>query len=339
MKDTTEIHIDEHFTGKRLDIFLHEKFPDFSRSALAKSITRGNVFVNRKPKKPSYMLKKGDLISLLSEFSSPYPSCLVPCPSLNISVLFENEHFLVIDKPAGIQVHPSGAEKEKTVANWLIAAYPDIANVGEDSMRPGIVHRLDKDTSGALIIAKTGRAFFELKKLFAERTIKKEYLAVVYGVPDPASGVINKPIARSASFRKQVIAEGHTKWKGTPREAVTHYEALKVIKSKVSKVSLKETQKMRHEEKLQEINPAMFYSLLTVSPKTGRMHQIRVHLASIGHSVVGDKSYARKKYKNFQTASRQLLHAHKISFSLFGENYAFTAPVPIDFEKFLLSES
>ena len=407
MKNTSEIIIDTPFVGTRLDIFLHSLFPDKSRSALAKHIAQGNVLVNRKLKKPGYSLKPGDVV----QFSQPTPlsahSPLTANYSLQIPILFENEYILVIDKPAGIQVHPSSTEQEKTVVNWLIANYPAIQGVGEDPLRPGIVHRLDKDTSGVLVIAKTQPAFLELKKLFGNRKIKKEYLAVVYGVPDPASGIIDKPIARSASFRKQVIAEGRTKWKGTPREAVTRYTLVRQVHKvfKVHKVDSKKTHSIRYEEQLQKMHapssPALlpclrgdvessrqrdgrevsslvcpvvrrttgqdgemrapatkkeisklitsgdkgigttspYHSLLTVSPRTGRMHQIRVHLASIGHPIVGDKLYARKEFRALPTASRQLLHAHRIAFSLFGENYVFTAQTPKDFQNFLPSEN
>lgn len=297
-------------TGLRLDVFLHTHFPQYSRSTLSKHIAQGNILLNKDHKKPSYVLKNGDQVEI--HLPKKQVEILTPNNNLQISVLYEDKNILVINKPAGIQIHPSATENQNTLTNWLVFKYPGITSVGADPTRPGIVHRLDKDTSGVLVIAKTQESFEKLKKLFSEREIKKTYTALVYGILSQTSGTINKPIARSATFRKQVIPEGRTKFKGIPREAITKYEVLQTF---------------------QYSNTP--YSLLTVHPQTGRMHQIRVHLSSIGHPIVGDVLYKRKEFKAFPTAKRQLLHAQEISFTLFGKEYVFNTSLPKDFRDFM----
>lgn len=320
--------------GKRLDVFLHEKFPKFSRSYFSKNITNGSITVNQKQKRSSYLLKDGDFLSIPSSLLTPPSLSLIPNFSLKIPILFEDANILIINKPPAIQVHPSSTEKEKTVVNWLIAKYPNIQNIGEDALRPGIVHRLDKDTSGVLIIAKTQASFEQLKTLFATREVHKKYTALVYGIPHPSSGIIDKSIARSTSFRKQVIPDARTKYKGLLREAVTEYTTQQVIKSVQQKTTINTP---FHKNKFRRISPAIdiSYSLLSLSPHTGRMHQLRVHLSSIGHPIVGDTLYSNKLFRDLPSAPRQLLHAYKISFFLFEKKYTFTAPLPQDFETFL----
>ncbi len=296
--------------GARLDVFLHIHFPQHSRSTLAKHVMQGNVLLNKKQKKPSSILKDGDQVEVF--LPEEQVDALLPNNTLQIPALYEDNNILVINKPAGIQTHPSATEEQKTVVNWLIAKYPKIASIGEDPTRPGIVHRLDKDTSGVLVIAKTQESFKKLKELFGSREIEKAYVALVHGIPSPSIGTIDKPIARSASFRKQVIPEGRTKFKGTPREAITKYEVTKTFPASAPR-----------------------YSLLSVKPQTGRMHQIRIHLSSIEHPIVGDALYRRKEFQTPSIVKRHLLHAHQISFNLFGKAHTFNAPLPDDFERFL----
>lgn len=315
MKKIESLPLGPQDIGTRLDVFLHTRFPEFSRSFFAKHITNGTITVSQKSKKPSYLLKEGDCVFVSPSLLVPPSLSLIPNSSLEIPVLFEDERLLVIDKPAGIQVHPSNTENKNTVVNWLVGKYPELVSVGEDPLRPGIVHRLDKDTSGVLIIAKTQESFLALKELFAQRKMKKEYIAIVYGTPNPASGTIDKPIARSASFRKQVVPDARTKYKGLLREAVTDYEVAEIFR--------------------QMSNVKCQMSMITASPHTGRMHQIRVHLASIGHPVIGDKLYTRKEFKDAPSAPRQLLHAHSITFTLLGKKYTFTAEIPQDFQNFI----
>jgi 23S rRNA pseudouridine1911/1915/1917 synthase len=215
----------------------------------------------------------------------------------NIDIIYENEDILAINKPAGVLVHreenaPNTAsynkkvEKEKVLTDWLLKHYPEIKNVGDNpQIRPGIVHRLDKDTSGVLIVAKNQKTFDYLKSLFQKKEIKKTYLALVYGKL-LGKGVIKKPIGIKPGSIKRSTNAGHLKM---IKDAITEYRVLKIFK--------------RGE-----------FSLLEVTPLTGKTHQIRVHLASIGHPIVGDNLYGRKKQEI--PLKRQFLHAYSLEFNL-----------------------
>lgn len=239
-------------------------------------------------------------------------------------VIFENSDFVVVNKPAGLMVHPvrvsaSGQGKEKsaggsraaepTLVDWLVARYPEIKNVGDDpAVRPGIVHRLDKATSGVMVVARTQAAFERLKKLFQEHRIRKTYLAVVEGVPKNKKGTIDAPIGiKNGSLKRSV----HSSKMAKP--AVTDYSVVKAVAGDDGKE----------------------YAILKVSPKTGRTHQIRVHLASIGHPIVGDPLYGRKQPKRKGSTPlppRLMLHAAAIAFSdSEGSRFEFEVPPPPGF--------
>jgi len=305
------IKIEKSKYGKRLDIFLKEEVfcnEEISRGKIIKQINDGYVLVNNKSAKPSYKLKQNDELKVKKIAS---PKILKANPKTSINIIFQNENFAVIDKPAGITVHPSPANKDNTgtLASGLMNVFPQIKNVGDNPQeRPGIVHRLDKDTSGLMVVALNQRTFFELKRLFSERKVKKEYLALVQGNVENKTEIINQPLARSSSYKKQVVA--HRKTRTQAREAVTEYRLEK-----------------RYEK----------YDLLCVTPKTGRTHQIRVHLASLGHPVVGDRTYSSKKYFGRNQPTRQLLHAEELSFSLAGKKYDFNSPMPEDMAEFIQS--
>jgi 23S rRNA pseudouridine1911/1915/1917 synthase len=321
--DQATYHIKAHDSGKRLDAFLSAqeapKNAGLARSGVIRAIESREALVNGKGEKPSYRLKTGDVVVFaIPELTQETP---VPNPDLPLQVVFEDESILVVDKPAGTQVHParnathsvaggpSAVEKTGTVANWLVARYPAIAQIGEDPMRPGIVHRLDKNTSGLLVVAKTQEAFEALKRLFAHRKVTKTYLALVHGHIDPKEGVIDTPIARAATLRKQSVATENTRTRGTVRQALTEYSVLE-----------------RYPD----------FDFVEARPKTGRMHQIRVHLASIGHPVVGDFLYGTKITRAQDKAlSRHFLHAHKLSFTLFDRDYSFESPLPPDLQALL----
>lgn len=238
-------------------------------------------------------------------------------------ILYEDEDVLVINKPAGIMVHGDGRTKDKTISDWILKTRPEMKEIGEPARfhekdgsikiinRPGIVHRLDKDTTGVLIIAKNTHAYRFLKKQFRERSIKKTYIAVVHGSVKNERGVIDRPIGRSsADFRKRSASRGA---KGDLRQAVTTYKTVGHIEKKVG----------------EEIKK---YSLLELFPKTGRTHQIRVHLKAIGHPIVCDNLYAGKLGGGL-SFDRPALHARDISFLLpSGKNITVEAPVPTDFE-------
>jgi len=253
---------------------------------------------------------------------------------MNINILYEDKDILVLNKPAGIAVHSDGKSKSKTVTDWLISNYPKIKNVGEPFLmeraggkvekipRPGIVHRLDKETSGVLIVAKNQKAFTFLKEQFQNHQIQKTYRAFVYGsVPDPKAslaigkrGVINVPIGRSPkNFGAFTAGRGA---KEPQREAITEY----IILNKFSVVSEDDKQKED-------------YTYIEAYPKTGRTHQIRVHMRFINHPVVSDPIYRGTKEKTLGF-KRLALHAMSVSFKLpNGEQKTVFAPLPTDFKK------
>jgi len=223
-------------------------------------------------------------------------------------VIFENEEFAVVEKPAGLMVHSArvGAKRradaaradEPTLVDWLLARYPEIKKVGDDpALRPGIVHRLDKATSGVMLVAKTQASFERLKKLFQEHRMQKTYFAVVWGVPAKKHGVIDAPIGiKNGSLKRSVHSSKMAK------AAITEYSLVKTMGDR---------------------------ALLKVNPKTGRTHQIRVHLASIGHPIVGDALYGKKTKAD---AGRLMLHAGAIAFSDYaGSRFEFESPLPADF--------
>lgn len=232
---------------------------------------------------------------------------------MNIKILYEDRDVLVVDKPSGLMVHKDGRGTDHTLVDWVMENRPEIVDVGEEQYlqngekikRPGIVHRLDRETSGVLIIAKTQESFLYLKNQFKNREVEKTYRAFVYGSfsEDKKEGVIDKPIGRSASdFRKWSAEYGA---KGELREAITHYKVL---------------------------NQNENFAYLELKPKTGRTHQIRVHLKSVGHPVIGDGLYAKgKKYE--LGFDRLALHAFSLKFNnLAGGEVLVEAPLPQEFK-------
>ena len=286
----------------RLDKFLKEKLPEFSRHQIAQAIKKARILVNHKKIKPSYLLKENDVVFYQLEKEIPTqelkPLTLFPEPE----ILYENQDFLVINKPAGVNTHPTLKNiNEPSIASWFCYRYPQAKKVGEDKLRPGIVHRLDRETSGVLILAKTNKTFFYLKELFYKRKIEKKYLALVRGEINKQKGTIEFALTRSSASGKRKITKKTLK---KTKTALTFYEVLKRYKG---------------------------YTLLKVEPKTGRTHQIRIHLASIGFPVAGDKIYGFKEaYEG--VFKRQMLHAQVISFlTPQGEFLEIEAPMPQDF--------
>ena len=214
---------------------------------------------------------------------------------MDIKVIYEELDFLVINKPAGLIVHSVKGRDEKSVVSWLAENYPETQSVGDPSTssgqaifdRPGIVHRLDRDTSGVMIIPRTQEAFLFFKDLFQTKAIKKTYMALVYGTPKEARGTIEKPIGLNSGTVKRTV---HIKNAKMVKDAVTDYEVMKTFEIQGTKVSL-----------------------VRVSPRTGRTHQIRVHMASVGCPIVGDMLYGPKK--QLVAIDRQFLHADSIEFS------------------------
>lgn len=232
---------------------------------------------------------------------------------MDIKIIFENEEVIVLNKPAGLVVHSDGKTDEPNLTDWIVENYPEVEGVGEPAVydgkeiaRPGIVHRLDRETSGVIVIAKTQDSFLNLKKQFQAREITKTYNAFLYGVIKEKSGVIDLPIGRSKSDFKQWSAQHGAR--GELREAVTHYKVLKENKD---------------------------FTYVEVTPKTGRTHQIRVHFKAIGNQVVCDKIYAPKR-KCELGFERLALHAKALTFKLqSGEVITAEAELPWDFKQAL----
>lgn len=308
--------------GKRLDKFLSDKMPEYSRATIQKFIKEKNILIKSRmdstgspqtiPKesiaKSSYKIKAGDII----EITPPVDKInLSPDPSIKIEIIHDEKDFAVINKPAGLVVYPGTKHNEKTLINGLLAVWPKIKNVGEDLLRTGIVHRLDKDTSGIMIIAKNNSASEYFKDLFKNKKIDKTYTALTFGHITEKEGKIEFPVRRSKSNPVKQIAVIK---KEKAYEAITYFKTLKLLSD----------------------NKGNQYTLLEVKPKTGRMHQIRVHLAAIGHPVVGDVIYQAKNTRQPAQVSRQLLHASVIKFvPPTGKEVEYSSPLPDDFSNFL----
>lgn len=281
--------------GERLDAHLARAFPDLSRARLRQLLEQGRLTVSgRTADKPALRLKGGEEVAL----DVPPPAPAEPQPQdLPLRVLHEDQDLLVLDKAAGMVVHPAAGHADGTLVNALLHRVKDLRGVGGE-LRPGIVHRLDRDTSGCLVVAKHEQALRELQKAFAGRDVHKRYLAIVHGVPRAAKATIDTPYGRHPTQRKKFT--GRLK---AAKRAVTGYEVL-------------------------ERFPAA--ALLEVALHTGRTHQIRVHLAEAGHPLLGDALYGRRRT---EVIGRQALHAWKLDFPhpRSGERMSFEAPPPPDF--------
>ncbi len=292
--------------GERLDKFLAEEIKEITRNQLQKLIKSGQFLVNNKEASVHYKLKDGDIVDMLE--AKVDNSVL---PDLASFVVGENDEYLIINKPAGVIVHGGLGIKEKTLADSLLKLYPEIAQVGEDEVRPGIVHRLDKEASGLMVVAKTSKSYDNLKKQFQNRTILKEYTALVYGVLEKAEDKINFPIKRSSKGHKMAALPDNENIEDA-REAITDFKTAKKL-----------------------IN----FTLLNVTIKTGRTHQIRAHMAAYGHPIVGDNIYSTKKTREQNKKNdlgRVFLVASRLSFyDLAGNEQTFTVDLPKDLEDFL----
>jgi 23S rRNA pseudouridine1911/1915/1917 synthase len=241
-----------------------------------------------------------------------------------MEILFENENCVVVNKPAGISVHPDGRNEQPTVTDWVLEKYPKIKNVGEpflvgdkEILRPGIVHRIDKETTGCLVIAKTQKMFEHLKAQFQNQEVKKEYHACVYGSVGKGEGIITDPIGRSTGDVRKWATGRFAR--GELRDAVTQYKVL-------ARLGLPS-------ERIIESTEKGTYSYIICQPKTGRTHQIRVHMVSIHHPVVLDPLYAKHKEEALGF-KRLALHAYTIGFKdMNGEGISVTAPFPEDFQE------
>jgi 23S rRNA pseudouridine1911/1915/1917 synthase len=284
--------------GRRLDAWLAAQHLELSRARIQDLIRSGHITVNGHPAKASLGLAAGMLVSL--EIPPPTDSELQP-EAIPINVLYEDGDLLVLNKPAGLVVHPAAGHASGTLVNALLAHCPALPGINGEK-RPGIVHRLDRDTSGVMVVAKTELAMRALVDAFKARTVRKEYAALVWGVPAPASGRVETLIGRSARDRKKMSA---TPPRGRP--AITLYETLEAFADA---------------------------AWLRVRIETGRTHQIRVHMAWLGHPVIGDVEYGRQRATRLAVPlpARQMLHAERLTLvhPRTGQSLTFTAPLPED---------
>lgn len=283
--------------GMRLDRYVAEHVPDFSRSTIQTLIEEAHILVDGQQRKAKFRMTPGEVVTV--EVPPPVDDEIQP-DKIPLDIVYEDSDLIVIDKPAGMVVHPAPGHPRGTLANALIAHAPEIAVGG--SHRPGIVHRLDKDTSGLIVAAKNDKGRLSLVSQWAEQRVKKTYLALASGVIDEDQATIDAPIGRDPKHRQRmaVIRSG--------RPAITHFTVV---------------------ERFADA------TLLEVAIETGRTHQIRVHLAFIGHPVVGDGVYGRA-LSGIPELSRQFLHASGLEFNLpGGDRVAFSSPLPEELESTL----
>jgi 23S rRNA pseudouridine1911/1915/1917 synthase len=284
--------------SERLDVFLARRVDGLSRSHARRLIDEGRVTVDDRRERPSHHLSSGArVVATLPPAEEGKPEAEL----ITLTVVYQDEDVIVVDKPAGLTVHPAPGHPSGTLVNALLAIAPELAEVRE-TMRPGIVHRLDRDTSGLLVVARSERARASLIHQLKEREVHKTYLALVQGVPQPSQGTVEAPIGRHPRNRKKmaVVTSG--------REAETKYRVREVLDG---------------------------FALLEVEPVTGRTHQVRVHLAAIGHPVVGDGVYGRRS----PLVGRQFLHAWRLAFELpsSGHLVELESPLSADLEAALRS--
>jgi 23S rRNA pseudouridine1911/1915/1917 synthase len=290
--------------GERLDRALSEAVPDLSRVQWQKLIREGEVLVNGQPGKPSMRLVGGEQITAV--LPEVMETDLV-ADAIPLDIRYEDEDLLVINKPAGMVVHPGTGHDSGTLVNAVLHYCPDVLGVGYEK-RPGIVHRLDKYTSGLILVAKNDKAIWHLQDQFRERTVDKVYLALVEGQLQPPAALIDAPIGRHVEKRKrmEVIPSNRS---DTSRPAQTHYKALVTYDD---------------------------YTLVECRPKPGRTHQIRVHLAYIGYPIVGDNVYGSRRTRR-TPLGRHFLHAAEITFNRPSDDQPVTvkAELPSELQAFL----
>ena len=301
----TEFVVTAGETPKRLDVFLVHREPDISRSGLQRLIEHGRIRINAQVVKPSQKIKPGDRITM--DVPKPSPLALQG-EAISLEVLYEDDVLLVLNKPAGIVVHPAPGHWSGTLVNALLHHFQTsggtMSTIGGRE-RPGLVHRLDKDTSGLMVIAKTDQAHRALAAQFSEHTITRAYEALIWGVPQKGHGVINLAIGRDTKARKTFSART-----GRPKESVTEYRVVHRFGTVASHVVL--------------------------HPRTGRTHQLRVHLTSLGHPILGDQTYGGRKVCRVGEIEmpRVMLHARTLGFQhpALGTAQEYTSCVPSDMQ-------
>jgi len=281
----TELTIDDQSAGARIDVHLSSRFPEISRASWQRRIATGAVLHNHQPTKPKQLLRSGDIITLDDEPVEDFAGVALP-------IIYENDDFLVINKPPGLLTHPIRTQpEEQSVVGLLRGKLPSTSD--DDTRRPGVVHRLDRDTSGVLLLAKTTGVQQELSELFAKREVHKTYRAVLQGKLEDEQATIKLPLGRNMS------APATFKVDPNGKSAETIIERLDVADG---------------------------CSYVRLTPLTGRTHQLRVHCAHIGHPIVGDALYGRP-------AGRLMLHAHRLEFTYREQPREFEATLPSGFER------
>ena len=288
-------------SGQRLDAWLAENESELSRARWQALIKEECVTVNGSPSKANHKLREGDRV----EWSIPEPVSTETLPEdIPLDILYEDSHLIAINKPAGLVVHPAAGNEDGTLVNALLHHCSDLAGIGGEK-RPGIVHRLDKDTSGVMVVAKTEQSMNELARQFKSRETEKEYVAIVRGAPQPPAGRIETTIGRHPVLRKKMAVN-------VPRgrSAISIYQTEEQFKNA---------------------------ALMRVRIETGRTHQIRVHMAHIKHPILGDETYTRRHAADDVWPERQMLHAAKlcISHPNTGKRLVFNAPLPPDMQQVL----
>ncbi len=299
----TEFYFEVEDTGERLDRYLASELPDLSRSRVQSLIEQGCVYVNNNEcTSKKVVVKSGDLVTITIPEAQPLE---LQAENIPLDILYEDDQLIILNKAAGIVVHPAPGHPNGTLVNALLAHCPNLPGIG-GVQRPGIVHRLDKDTTGAIVIAKTEQAHQHLQAQLKAKTARREYLGIVYGAPKTETGTINLPIGRHPIDRKKMAVVPVEKG---GREAVTHWQA---------------------QERLGN------YTLVRFQLETGRTHQIRVHSAQIGHAIVGDPIYSSARSLGVNL-SGQALHAWrlKLQHPVTQEYIEATAAPPQEFTKLL----
>lgn len=291
--------VNKNDKGKRLDIYIAENFNELSRTMIKKLIESNNILVNDKSEKVSYKVQANDNISIDVPEAK---ETKLKAQEIPLDIIYEDSDIIVVNKPKGMVVHPANGNPDGTLVNAILSICKNsLSGIGGE-LRPGIVHRLDKDTSGLIIVAKNDKAHINMSEQIKERNVKKTYIALVRGNVPEEEATINMPIGRSTKDRKKMAVTKNGK------QAITHFKVLK----RYSK-----------------------YTLLEIKIETGRTHQIRVHMAEIGYPVVGDAVYSNGK--NEFGIEGQMLHAYKLEFMhpITNKHMELTAPLPQYFEEIL----
>ncbi len=300
-----KIVVKEADEGKRLDSYISTVREELSRMTVKRLVEENKITVNQKYVKPAYLVQQGDIIQI--ELEEPKETTL-KAQNIPISIIYEDKDILVVNKPKGLVVHPANGNPDGTLVNAILALCKDsLSGIGGE-IRPGIVHRLDKDTSGLLIVAKNDVAHVKMSEQIKNREVKKTYIALVRGIVPEQEATIDMPIGRSSKDRKKMAVTKNGK------QAITHFRVLSRFRTQNAS-----------------------YTLLEIKIDTGRTHQIRVHMAEIGHPVIGDMLYSNGK--NEFGVEGQCLHAQKLEFKhpITGQQMKLEAPLP-DYLKEILEQ-